>query len=195
MVKREPMEMYYRKLYMATIPPYARRTYNKFKKDIGVPMSDPVDWDAIILRFLMSGPMARRITAVTENTKDMLRQILMQAMEEGLSNEQTQRLMRKSYAMSRKRSLMISRTELGTAEMTGDYVGAERLSLEGYPIKKTWLATMDSRTRDSHANLNGVTIPINQSFDVNGFSMSRPLDPAGPASEIIQCRCDLTYSL
>lgn len=199
LVKIEPIQMYYRRLYLTIIPPFADSAYNKFKKaDIGIPLqpdeTNPV-WDEIILRFLSGREMASRITGISENTKELFRRILQQAQADGLSNQQTAKLLKDSYAMSRKRALVISRTELGTAEMTGEYVGMQRLGLEGYPVKKTWNARLDQNTRDAHVALHGVTIPLNEDFDVFGARMSRPLDPKGPAEQVINCRCALTYSL
>lgn len=196
MINPQPIIDFYKRLYLTVIPPLARRAYNSFRKDLLVPGDGGgLIWDAIILEFLMQPNMANRITGVSERTKELFRRILAEALQEGLSVEQTQRRLRDSYAMSRKRALVISRTELGTATMSGEYVGMQQLQMEGYQVKKTWLATGDSRTRDSHSFMNGVTIPLNEDFNVNGSRMSRPLDPRGDASEVINCRCALTFSL
>ena len=60
----------------------------------------------------------------------------------------------------------------------------------GNKMHKAWIATPDNRTRDSHALLDGVDIPLNQIFD-NGCS--RPRDPRGEPAEICNCRCSLKY--
>ena len=60
----------------------------------------------------------------------------------------------------------------------------------GNKMHKVWIATPDNRTRDSHALLDGVDIPLNQIFD-NGCS--RPRDPRGEPAEICNCRCSLKY--
>lgn len=60
----------------------------------------------------------------------------------------------------------------------------------GNKMHKVWIATLDNRTRDSHALLDGVDIPLNQIFD-NGCS--RPRDPNGTPAEICNCRCSLKY--
>lgn len=198
MVSIKPINDYYKRLYLTVIPPIADKQYSKFKKDISTPI-DPDErnpiWDDIIIRFLATGDMATRITRVTENTKEILRRVLIQAQSEGLSNQQTARRLRESYAMSYKRGLVIARTELGTAEMTGEFVGMRRLSMEGYQVTKTWKTSGDSKVRDDHVQMEGITLPLNQDFDVNGWPMSRPLDPKGGASQVINCRCFLTYGL
>lgn len=60
----------------------------------------------------------------------------------------------------------------------------------GNRMHKEWIATLDNRTRHSHAMLDGVAIPLNEIFD-NGCS--RPRDPNGRPEEICNCRCSLEY--
>jgi hypothetical protein len=60
----------------------------------------------------------------------------------------------------------------------------------GNKMHKVWISTPDNRTRDSHALLDGVDIPLDQIFD-NGCS--RPRDPNGEPAEICNCRCSLKY--
>lgn len=61
----------------------------------------------------------------------------------------------------------------------------------GFKMRKVWIATLDSRTRDSHASLDGKEIPLDKLFD-NG--LERPRDPNGIPSEICNCRCSLKYA-
>lgn len=58
----------------------------------------------------------------------------------------------------------------------------------GIELKKQWLATLDGRTRHSHAKLDGETIDTNKTFS-NGCKY--PGDPDGVAEEIYNCRCTL----
>lgn len=60
----------------------------------------------------------------------------------------------------------------------------------GNRMHKAWIATLDNRTRHSHAMLDGVDIPLDDIFD-NGCS--RPRDPNGRPEEICNCRCSLKY--
>ena len=60
----------------------------------------------------------------------------------------------------------------------------------GNRMHKAWVATLDNRTRHSHAMLDGVDIPLDEIFD-NGCS--RPRDPNGRPEEICNCRCSLKY--
>jgi hypothetical protein len=58
----------------------------------------------------------------------------------------------------------------------------------------TWRPTLDNRTRPDHADMDGYgAIPLDEKFVVGGYEMDRPGDAAGPASEVISCRCVCTY--
>lgn len=68
--------------------------------------------------------------------------------------------------------------------------GMYRASDIGVKVQKQWRATLDNRTRDSHAHLDGTTIDIDELFD-NGLEY--PRDPNGEPAEICNCRCRLRY--
>lgn len=51
-----------------------------------------------------------------------------------------------------------------------------------------WIATEDEKTRESHAEQNGMIVRVGDTFP-NGCQF--PGDPAGDVEEVVQCRCDL----
>ncbi|MDF1599720.1 phage minor head protein [Mesorhizobium sp. YIM 152430] len=57
-------------------------------------------------------------------------------------------------------------------------------------VRKIWRATRDSRTRDSHAALDGESVGKDERFS-NGLMF--PCEPGGNPSEICNCRCSLDY--
>lgn len=61
----------------------------------------------------------------------------------------------------------------------------------GRPFEKVWLATIDSATRETHADADGQRVPVDQPFVVGGFELDFPGDPGGPPEEVIQCRCTM----
>lgn len=65
-------------------------------------------------------------------------------------------------------------------------------------VRKTWSATMDGKTRDSHADLNGVEVGLDEAFDSpTGARMMHPGDTslgAGP-EDVINCRCMPEYRI
>lgn len=61
---------------------------------------------------------------------------------------------------------------------------------------KTWNTVGDNRVRNSHEEVEGLTIPIEEPFVLQGGLMMAPHDDSMGVSEdeLILCRCSLTYS-
>lgn len=92
-----------------------------------------------------------------------------------------------------ERSVWQTRAELiARTESTGVATfGAEAaLSAEG-ATAKTWVATRDARTRESHRVADGQTVPLGAPFTVGNSLLMRPGDPAGPVGEVAACRCTI----
>lgn len=66
---------------------------------------------------------------------------------------------------------------------------------EGFRYK-TWLTIMDGRERASHAEVNELTIPIDEPFELQGGYMMYPHDDSMGVSddELANCRCSVEYS-
>lgn len=96
---------------------------------------------------------------------------------------------------SQYRAEVIARTEVGAAFVSGTYEGNAALGEYG-PVFKVWKAVQDARTREHHAAMDNVAVKMTDSFTVpptGGIQMGRPLEPGAPASEVVNCRCDLDY--
>ena len=92
-----------------------------------------------------------------------------------------------------RNSASMHNSGMGTdAENKARLDGMYRAEDMGNFITKIWMATLDNRTRDSHAALDGAEIALDEIFD-NGCS--RPRDPNGALSEICNCRCSLKYGV
>lgn len=90
--------------------------------------------------------------------------------------------------MSRDSAIRTARTAVTGAQSAGrmdSYAAAEKM---GIKLKKEWLATLDARTRHSHAMLDGEQVAQDKKFS-NGCRF--PGDPQGPPWEIYNCRCTL----
>lgn len=74
------------------------------------------------------------------------------------------------------------------AENMGRMRSFQRAEDLGINLMKQWMATLDNRTRDTHRELDGETIPVKETF-WNG--LMEPGDPDGDPSEVMNCRCTL----
>jgi hypothetical protein len=65
----------------------------------------------------------------------------------------------------------------------------------GIKLEKTWLPTLDNRTRPDHAETTDYgALPLDEKFVVGGYERDRPGDPAGPPSETINCQRTLAMA-
>ena len=91
-------------------------------------------------------------------------------------------------AMERASALRAARTAVTGAQNAGrmeSYAAAEKM---GTKLQREWIATLDNRTRHSHAMVDGERRALGESFS-NGCRF--PGDPQGPANEVYNCRCTL----
>lgn len=94
--------------------------------------------------------------------------------------------------MSRDSAIRTARTAVTGAQNAGrldSYFAAEKM---GIKCRKKWLATLDSRTRHSHAMLDGEVVDNDKKFS-NGCRF--PGDPQGRPEEIYNCRCTLVSAI
>lgn len=141
-----------------------------------------------------------RARGITETTTEALRAMIAEGVAGGDSVDQIARLIRQQYAawagegdtpMGSSRAMTIARTEAGAAANWGAYHGGlESARAAGLSVEKGWLATRDDRTRDSHRARDGEWVGPEEKFS-NG--LLHPHDLAGPASEVVRCRCTLIW--
>lgn len=94
--------------------------------------------------------------------------------------------------MNRDSAIRTARTAVTGAQNAGridSYAAAQKM---GIKLQKEWLATLDGRTRHSHAMLDGEKVDTDAKFS-NGCRF--PGDPQGRPEEIYNCRCTLIASL
>ena len=76
----------------------------------------------------------------------------------------------------------IARTEVNTSHNKATYDAYQDMGVE----YTQWIAALDDRTRDSHAEVDGEIIPLGGKYS-NGLGY--PGDMSGPIEEWINCRC------
>ena len=59
----------------------------------------------------------------------------------------------------------------------------------GREYVKVWVTQGDDRVRADHAEADGQTVPLSEPFKVGLTLLRYPRDPAGPASQTVNCRC------
>lgn len=96
----------------------------------------------------------------------------------------------------------IARTESIASLSAGRSEGVRQIIDKGQvpadKVEKTWRATGGSRTRDTHAAMNGQTKPVHEPFvSPSGARLMHPCDGSygAGASEIANCRCYVQYRI
>ena len=84
-----------------------------------------------------------------------------------------------------------ARTMTTRAENAGRLDSYKRAEKLGIKLKKMWVATLDHRTRDSHVDLDGEVVGLNETFS-NGMDYPGGM---GPPEEVYNCRCSLNSQL
>lgn len=93
--------------------------------------------------------------------------------------------------MNYRSAIRNARTATGGAYNAGRIEGMKRAEEKGVKMLKRWSAIFDDKTRDNHRLLDGVTIPIDEKFEVEGYELEYPRDPNGEPEMIYNCRCRL----
>jgi hypothetical protein len=120
----------------------------------------------------------------------LLRDVVGKAYEQGLSVPDTAALIRSTLTDAAPwQAEMLARTDLNGLANGGSVIAA-RLAGASF---KTWQATMDDRTRETHAEADGQTVPIEHAFEVGGEQLEYPGDPQGSDAEVANCRCTVIY--
>jgi hypothetical protein len=198
----EKLKQYIRKLHNDAGITMAKYNYDKIRKSAGVKdsMTPEQRWAAVIKLFLEQG-LTNLVNGITSTTKETIRKILIQGMQEGWSIMQMMKEIEKS-GINIYRAELIARTETTRAANQGAMLGAISTGLQ---TMKEWIAITDDRTRRiprndyDHLHMDGKTTPIDQPFTVPGLRsidiMEFPGDPNGSAGNVCNCRCTVGFEV
>ena len=157
------------------------------------PTESRVVWDPwpAEAKAFVSQVVGEHVSEISTATKVALRREIQDALAANEGVPQIAARIRGLYdGYGRHRSFVIARTEVGGAANYGTRSAAQQ---SGVVETHTWVSSRDGRERDTHkpgAGLDAQTQPLAARYS-NGCMF--PCDPAGPAAEVIQCRCVETY--
>ena len=134
---------------------------------------------------------AERVVGIQRSTQKRIQRIITNNQDEGVVVIAKKIREDGDSGYSKYRSSTIARTETHNASSFANHRVA--LSQNIPDMMKRWTATNDSRTRSTHVQASGQTVPIDEDFTVGGRSMGYTGDPRGGASNVINCRCVIVY--
>lgn len=87
----------------------------------------------------------------------------------------------------------LARTEVIAASNMGAEARVDLMGDQAPPYRQ-WLSTRDGRTRMTHRVADGQVVARGETFTVGGWPLRVPGDPAGPPSEVVNCRCTVLFT-
>jgi Phage Mu protein F like protein len=133
----------------------------------------------------------QKAKSIAASSRAVAQTALDQSIAAGLGEAETARAIRGAVdGLSRSKSLTIARTETHSAMMNASVAGADSLGAG----TKIWVPIEDDRTRITHLEANGQSVPLKGLFLIGDAQLSYPGDPdAGAPGETINCRCALQF--
>ncbi len=121
-----------------------------------------------------------------DDAREHVQATVRRGFEDGSSVRQVFNTLR-TGPLSEEQALTVARTQLVAVSNGASHRANQTISEPG--DQREWLATPDSKTRDTHRDADGQQIPAGGQFRVGRALLDYPGDPSGPAGETINCRC------
>lgn len=158
----------------------------------GVPLILPINQAAVVEAIQTESKISEKLyTRLGNDVKDLRKTIsaeITRGISTGMLYADIARNISNVSKTGYNRAARITRTEgnriLNKAAMDSLYRAKEK----GCDPVKQWCSTLDGRTRPTHGRVDGEIRELDEKFS-NGLKY--PLDPSGPASEVVNCRCTL----
>ena len=161
----------------------------------GVPLAFPVNQNqmtkAVVTDSKVSGGLYRRLGINVTDLKESIRVEITRGIASEKSYEQIAKAIQKRSDVDYNKSLRIARTEGHRIQQSATLDAQHEAINRGADIKKQWDATLDDVTRDTHRELDGTIIDVDDYFITSEGSKALFPSGFGDPSEDCNCRCCL----
>lgn len=158
----------------------------------GIPIITPIDQEAMVRAVQLESKISKGLYKRLGEDYNLLKKRITSEVSRGISTGMTYSQVAKNLENQTRigynRAIRIARTEGHRIQCTATMDAMCAAKDIGADVVKQWDATLDARTRDSHAKVDGEIRAIEKPFS-NGLMF--PGDPNGQAAEVINCRCAL----
>lgn len=156
----------------------------------GVPLVVPLDQAAAVKAVLTDSKVSNGLYAALGVDVAKLKKSIAQEISRGIASSlpysDIARNIKGVSGAPLSRAKTIARTEGHRIQQTSSRDAQYAAKKKGADVLKQWDATLDGRTRDSHARVDGEIKELDEKFS-NGLMF--PGDPSGGAAEVVNCRC------
>jgi hypothetical protein len=165
----------------------------------GIPMCFPLDQESMVRAVQLDSKISEGLYNHLGENYSLLKKRITAEVSRGIASSMTyaqvaQQLAGKMTGIYKNPggalaySMRIARTEGHRIQCQATMDACYKAKDMGADVVKQWDATLDARTRDSHAAVDGEVKELDEKFS-NGLMF--PGDPNGMAAEVIHCRCAL----
>lgn len=156
----------------------------------GVPIIAPIDQAAAVKAILTDSKIVEgyynHLGVNYAKLKKTITQEISRGIASGLPYSDIARNINNVSSSGLSNAKRIARTEGHRIQQTSSRDAQYAAKKKGCDVVKQWDASLDGRTRDSHARVDGEIRELDEKFS-NGLMF--PGDPSGSAAEVINCRC------
>ncbi len=158
----------------------------------GIPLCFPLDQEAMVRAVQLDSKISQGLyTRLGEDVSVLKKKITAQVsrgISTGMSYQQVAQQLAGYTNIGYNNAIRIARTEGHRIQCQSGMDACYKAQEKGAEVVKQWDAYLDSRTRESHAKVDGEVRELDERFS-NGLLF--PGDPSGRAGEVINCRCAL----
>ena len=160
----------------------------------GIPLIMPIDQAAVVQAISTNSKLSKGLyESLGENVSDMKKKVVQEITRGVASNLPYADIARNIAGRSNagmNNSMRIARTEGQRIQNTAAYDAQVKAKEKGADVFKQWCAVLDGRTRDSHRQLDGKIVDVEEEFKIGGMSAMFPGDFGDPAEDC-NCRCTI----
>lgn len=118
-----------------------------------------------------------------------IQSVMLQGILQGMSIPQMAKNIAGVTDGNLKNATRNARTMMTGAQNAGRQQAMIRARKKGVKLRRTWVATLDNRTRHEHRVLDGKTVDVDKPFRVGGYEIMYPGDPSAAPEMVYNCRC------
>lgn len=167
--------------------------YTQYEGEMQVGVSFSITNEQAVKNAIMENHVNFKPAGIKENedftwAKTKLQNELAIGIMQGKTSDELAKSFQRVMGSSYKLAVRNARTSYTSAQNSGRLDSFYEFLNNGIYVQKEWMSTRDGKTRDSHAELNGVRVDVDEPFP-NGLMY--PADPDGSPAEVYNCRCKL----
>lgn len=158
----------------------------------GIPLCFPLDQEAMVRAVQLDSKISQGLYKRLGEDVNLLKRKIAAQISRGISTGMTFPQIAQQLAgvtnIGFNNAVRIARTEGHRIQCQSGMDACYKAKEKGADVVKQWDSTLDAKTRDSHAKVDGEIRELDEPFS-NGLMFAG--DPHGSAAEVVNCRCAL----